>query len=66
MQLTVLMMIVTTLCMKVLIVKLTVIGSFFEKKINCLLLGLMHGIQLTATDDKTYTEHEVCSARLSI
>ena len=41
-----------------------VIGRSFERKINCMVLGLMYGIELTATDDKTYTEHEVCSARL--
>ena len=30
------MIIVTTLCMKVLMVKLTMIGRSFEKKINCM------------------------------
>ena len=34
------LMIVTTLCMKVLVVKLTVIGRFLKKKVNCMLLGL--------------------------
>ena len=34
-----LVMIVTTLCMKVLIVKLNVIGRSFEKKTNCTLFG---------------------------
>ena len=44
-----LMMICTALCMKVLIVKLTVISRSLEKKINCMLLGIyVHGFELIA------------------
>ena len=54
---------VTTLCMEVLISE-TVIGRSFEKKINCMLLSLWHGIKFTAIAKVTLSM--VCLCRREI
>ena len=53
---------VTHLCMKALIVKLNVIGRFLEK-IKLLSVGLKVWDRINS-HDKTYTQHEICSACL--